>query len=80
MSIIRNFIVLGFLLSMVSCATKRQLAAPKPMVDIPSPRYSRYFECVVRLNREGIQQSLIKTLCDSTHGMLSAPISKGSLQ
>ena len=67
-------IILG--LGLVSCAipdykkttTYEKLNTNK--VVKPLTRSGKYLQCVIRLNNEGLKQSLIKTLCDSTYGGL----------
>ena len=55
------------LLLFVSCAMFQQ--EPEEQVPIPSlTRDEKYLNCVVKLNREGLKQSLIKILCDSSYG------------
>ena len=36
----------------------------------PSPRYNRYEDCVVRLQREGVRSSDIRILCAEAHGSI----------
>ena len=36
----------------------------------PLSRSDKYLQCVIKLNRDGVKQDLIKILCDSSYGKL----------
>lgn len=66
-------ILLVSVLSLVGCAipaTRHRVDVRVPKVFKPKTRAEKYKSCVVEFSREGIKQSLIKELCDSTYGSI----------
>ena len=78
----KNTVIISSLLILVSCGS---IPRPKHEIQLddgtigaikslkqsePKTRSDKYFNCVKELNREGIKQSLIKVLCDSSFGEL----------
>jgi hypothetical protein len=69
----KKVICLVSLVILSSCAIpvqKHRVLLEKPRVVIPKTRAENYKSCVLDFSREGIKQSLIKELCDSTLGSI----------
>jgi hypothetical protein len=79
----KSILVFTILLTLTSCAgmppqrhevrisnLQALLDLEKKQGNTSKPRQQRYLECVVKLSREGIKQSLIGMLCDKTYGRI----------
>ena len=53
------------ILMVTSCTTRTIV---KEIERQPIARSDKYLSCILKLNEQGIKQSLIETLCNSTYG------------
>ncbi len=77
-TIIKFSFIAAILVTVVGCGSVKRLRhdhtkrnAVKPVAKpVYAPRSSKYITCVRDLNKDGLKQNLIKTLCDSALGSL----------
>lgn len=53
------------ILMVTSCASKTIV---REIERQPVARSDKYLQCILKLNEQGIKQSLIESLCNSTYG------------
>ena len=60
------------ILSTMTIGCAKMPIAPKVVHSkrIIKTRADRYMGCILRLNQDGLKQTLIKTLCDSSYGSI----------
>lgn len=73
-SIILLTITLTLILVLTSSCTKMPIQRTHLLLENVKKQHStrseNYLECLSRLNKEGVKQGLLKTLCDSSYGTI----------